>query len=193
MRKFYFYAQLVAVLVAPNFLIFSPVLLGLPSSWPSDISMIVLGVILLLGLTLIAWITHRTALVSGVKELPVRLAVLLETIYVAVVALLLTAGAQNQEGQQSAVVSILIGQGAGEDEAWFVNEIARMALLTVIFFFLTVALFSATKEKIGLTHRTISRYEILSEEELLNENYPIKLSNEHKIVILNENPSEPKS
>lgn len=163
MRKFYFYAQFVAAPTVPFFFVFSPIWFDLQSSWPSDLSYLVMGFVLLVGLFAVSLLTLRTSNLTGVKELSVRLSVLLETIYVSVVALLLTAGVNG--GSMSAVVSVLTNRDYSESQAWFANDVARVVLFIVIFFFLTAAVFSALKERVAVTHRSVRRFRIVDVDE----------------------------
>ena len=160
MRKFYYRFQWYGVVLLPAVLIFGPSLLGI-TQWHNILFPLIAGLGLFGLLFSIAIITRRTAHRNGRPYFSVRIATLLEAAYVCVFALLLTSGSSNAEDSNSAIVSVLLDRGLEADNAWMTNDIARTTLFILMFFFLITVIVSATRERVELTHRTISRYELL--------------------------------
>ena len=160
MRRFYYKFQWYGVVLLPAVLIFGPSLLGI-TQWNKPIFPIVTGLSLFGLLAAIAITTRKTYNQNKRKNLSVRISTLLEAAYVCVFALLLTSGSNKADNSNSAVVSVLLDRGVEGASAWMANDIARSVLFVLMFFFLVTVLASATRERVELTHRTISRYEIL--------------------------------
>lgn len=160
MRKFYYKFQWFGVILLPTILIFGPSLLGI-TQWNNPMFPLITGLALFGLLFAIAITTIKTSQHNGRKYLSVRIATLLEAAYVCVFTLLLTSGSSSADNSNSAIVSILLDRGLTGSSAWMANDIARSTLFILMFFFLVTVLVSATRERVELTHRTISRYELL--------------------------------
>ena len=161
MGKFYLRFQWVGVFLVPVIITLVPSLLGITIAWANPfmpyLSAFTVGGILLA----IAIITTRTSIQTGAKLLSLRISTLLEATYATSIAILLTSGSRDTKDSNSALVSVLLDRNVTEIGAWFINDITRTLLFLLIFVFMVTVLISALRERVGLRHRTISRYEIV--------------------------------
>jgi len=171
MNKFYYRFQWVGLFLFPFILTLGPSLLGI-TQWETRAFPIIAGVILFGLLLAVAILTTQTGKLNSQKRLSNRISALLESTYVSIVAILLTAGSANADNSNSPLVSVLLDRGIRETNAWFANDIAKTTLFLLVFVFLVTMLVSATRERIEFTrHRTVSRYEMLPflEEDKMSE------------------------
>lgn len=161
MGKFYLRFQWFGIILVPAIITIVPVLLGITIRWANPfmpyLTALTVGGILLA----IAIITTRTARKTKANLLSLRISTLLEATYATSLAILFTSGSREESNSNSALVSVLLDRGIDDISAWLVNDVTRTLLFLLIFVFMVTVLISALREKVGMRHRTISRYEIV--------------------------------